>query len=363
MDYPHPLVRLNAKGEMDFTNVYDDKIGEWDKISITWGYQDFPSGVNEQKALNTILTEATKKGLQFISDRDARAPGGLHPQAHLWDNGNNAVDELKEVLRVRAKALQNFGEKNIRPGMPMALLEDALVPVYFYHRYQLEAVTKLVGGMYYTYALRGDGQVVTKMLSKAEQLSALNAVVDCIDPKLLMIPDNIAALIPPRPAGYNDSRELFRNRTGLSFDVLSPAETGVDVPFSFLFNSERLNRMQQQQMNGGLGVDEMIAVLINQTWKALRRNGMEALIQQQTEQVLLTYLLAASVDDKNSYGVRSVLQKQLSDLKKYIELQIKINSSLSGHYQLALERMRNPKDAKPTIHKEIPPGAPIGCDE
>jgi hypothetical protein len=217
--------------------------------------------------------------------------------------------------------------------------------------------------MYYTYALRGDGQVVTKMLSKAEQLSALNAVVDCIDPKLLMIPDNIAALIPPRPAGYNDSRELFRNRTGLSFDVLSPAETGVDVPFSFLFNSERLNRMQQQQMNGGLGVDEMIAVLINQTWKALRRNGMEALIQQQTEQVLLTYLLAASVDDKNSYGVRSVLQKQLSDLKKYIELQIKINSSLSGHYQLALERMRNPKDAKPTIHKEIPPGAPIGCDE
>ena len=363
MDYPHPLVRLNAKGEMDFTNVYDDKIGEWDKISITWGYQDFPPGINEQKALNTILTEATKKGLQFISDRDARAPGGLHPQAHLWDNGNNAVDELKEVLRVRAKALQNFGEKNIRPGMPMALLEDALVPVYFYHRYQLEAVTKLVGGMYYTYALRGDGQVVTKMLSKAEQLSALNAVVDCIDPKLLMIPDNIAALIPPRPAGYNDSRELFRNRTGLSFDVLSPAETGADVPFSFLFNSERLNRMQQQQMNGGLGVDEMIAVLINQTWKALRRNGMEALIQQQTEQVLLTYLLAASVDDKNSYGVRSVLQKQLSDLKKYIELQIKINSSLSGHYQLALERMRNPKDAKPTIHKEIPPGAPIGCDE
>jgi hypothetical protein len=363
MDYPHPLIRLNAKGEMDFTNVYDDKIGEWDKISITWGYQDFPSGVNEQKALNTILTEATKKGLQFISDRDARAPGGLHPQAHLWDNGNNAVDELKEVLRVRAKALQNFGEKNIRPGMPMALLEDALVPVYFYHRYQLEAVTKLVGGMYYTYALRGDGQVVTKMLSKAEQLSALNAVVECIDPKLLMIPDNIAALIPPRPAGYNGSRELFRNRTGLSFDVLSPAETGADVPFSFLFNSERLNRMQQQQMNGGLGVDEMIAVLINQTWKALRRNGMEALIQQQTEQVLLTYLLTASVDEKNSYGVRSVLQKQLSDLKKYIELQIKINSSLSGHYQLALERMKNPKDAKPTIHKEIPPGAPIGCEE
>ncbi len=90
---------------------------------------------------------------------------------------------------------------------------------------------------------------------------------------------------------------------------------------------------------------------------------MEGVIQQQTEQVLLTYLLAASIDEANSYGVRSVLQKQLSDLKKYLEAQQKINLSLAGHYQLALERMKAPKEAKPTIHKEIPPGAPIGCEE
>lgn len=362
MDYPHPLIRLNANGEMDFSNMYDDKIGAWDKVSITWGYQDFPESVNETNALNAILSEAIKKGLQYISDRDARAPGGLHPQAHLWDNGANATDELQEVMKVRAKALQNFGENTIRPGIPLALLEDALVPVYFYHRYQLEAVTKLVGGMYYTYALRGDGQTVTKMLSKAEQLNALNAVMECVDPKQLIIPERIAAFIPPRPSGYNTTRELFRKRTGLSFDVLSPAETGADVPFSFLFNSERLNRMQQQQVTGGLGVDEMIAILINKTFKAGRRTGMEALIQQQTEQVLLTYLLAASVDENNAYGVRSVLQKQLSELRKYIEAQLKTNPALNGHYQLALERIKNPKDAKPTIHKEIPPGAPIGCD-
>ena len=363
MDYPHPMIRLNANGEMDFSQVYDDKIGDWDKVAVTWGYQDFPTSVNEQTALNTILADANKKGLQFISDRDARAPGGLHPQAHLWDNGTNAVDELKEMMRVRTKALQQFGENNIRPGVPMAFLEDALVPVYFYHRYQLEAVAKLVGGMYYTYALRGDGQMITKMLSKTEQLNALNGLIDCIDPKALMIPDKIAALIPPRPSGYSGSRELFRKRTGLSFDVLSPAETGADVPFSFLFNSERLNRMQQQQLNGGLGVDEMITILINKTWKAARRTGTEGLIQQQTEQILLTYLLAASVDEANSYGVRSVLQKQLSELKKYMEAQQKISITSAGHYQLALERMKAPKDAKPTIHKEIPPGALIGCEE
>lgn len=364
MDYPHPLIHVNARGEIDFTNVYDDKIGEWDKVAINWGYQDFPVTTNEANALNSILTEANKKGLQFITDRDARAPGGLHPQAHLWDNGVSATEELKEVMKVRTKALQEFGEKNIRPGMPMAMLEDALVPVYFYHRYQLEAVTKVVGGMYYTYALRGDGQIVTKMVGRDEQLNALRAIVDCIDPKLLQVPDRIAALIPPRPSGYNSSRELFRKRTGLSFDQLSPAETGADVPFSFLFNSERLSRMVQQEPNGGLGVAEMVQVLIDKTWKAPRRNGMEGLIQQQTEQVLLTYLLAASVDENNSYAVRAVITKALNDLKKFIELQNKTaTGAYAGHLLLAVERMKNPKEAKPTIHKEIPPGAPIGCDE
>ena len=364
MDYPHPLIHLNTNGQMDFSDVYDDKIGEWDKVAVTWGYQDFPSTVNEPTALNAMMSDAIKRGLQFISDRDARAPGGLHPDAHLWDNGKNVADELKEVMKVRSKALQQFGEKNIVPGMPMAMLEDALVPVYFYHRYQIEAVTKLVGGMYYSYAVRGDGQVITKMLSKEEQSKALNAVIDCIDPKVLMIPDKIAALIPPRPSGYIFSRELFRKRTGLSFDQLSPAETATDLPFSFLFNSERLSRMVQFETKGGLGLQEMIQTLIDKTWKAARRNGMEGLIQQQTEQVLLTYLLASSVDENNSFAVRSVLQKMLSDLKKYIELQMKTSTSAihSGHLQLAIERMKNPKDAKPTLHKEAPPGAPIGCD-
>ena len=131
------------QGEIDISNAYAKGIGEWDKISITWGYQDFPKGTDEKTALNKILSDAYKKGFQYISDRDARAPGGLHPTAHLWDNGKNPVDELKNVMKVREKALSQFGEKNIRPGMPMAMLEDVLVPVYLYHRYQVEAVTKL----------------------------------------------------------------------------------------------------------------------------------------------------------------------------------------------------------------------------
>lgn len=365
MDYPHPQAKLNAAGEIDLSSAYDNKIGVWDKAAIIFGYQDFPSGTNEKEALNKILTTAASNGLQFISDQDARAAGGLHPQAHLWDNGRDAVEELGSLIKVRAKALSQFGEKNIRPGMPMAMLEDVLVPVYFYHRYQVEAVTKLVGGMYYSYATRGDGQVITRNLTREEQRRALMAVMDCIEPAFLELPAHIARLIPPRPAGYDFSRELFRKRTGLAFDVLSPAETAADLPLSFLFNAQRLSRMAQYEVtDNGLGVAEMINLLVARTWKAPRQAGIKKLIQLQTEQVLLTYLLAGSVNENNSFAVRSVLQKILKDLKTFIEAQTKstTDDTYKGHLLLALDRMAKPGEAKPSLHKEIPPGAPIGCE-
>lgn len=366
MDYPPPLVRVNDKGEIDLKEAYATGIGEWDKISITWGYGDYSNEKNETAALNKILTDATiKKGFQFISDRDARPAGGLHPQAHLWDNGTDAVAELKEVMKVRAVALVHFGEKNIRPGTPMAMLEDVLVPVYLFHRYQLEAVTKMVGGMYYTYALRGDGQLVTMSLTRDEQLRALHAVIDCMNPSLLVLPAAITKLIPPRPAGYNFTRELFKKRTGLAFDALAPAEAAADFPLSFLFNSERVSRMVQYETDGGLGLNEMLHILIDNTWKAERRTGMESLVQLQTEQILLTYLLALSVDESAAFAARADAQKVLADLKTYIEEQKKTakDDTYAGHLALALERMKAPEKAKPTLQaKEMPPGAPIGCD-
>jgi hypothetical protein len=269
-------------------------------------------------------------------------------------------------MKVREKALSLFGVNDIRQGTPMAFLEEVLVPVYLYHRYQVEAVSKLIGGMYYTYAMRGDGQVITQALSKEEQLKALNAIIETINPSVLVLPERITRLIPPRPSGYDYTKELFKKRTGLAFDALSPAETAADLPLSFLFNSERMNRMVEYKIqNNGLGLDEMLDALINTTWKASRRKGMEALIQLQTEQVLLTYLLAASVNDNNSFITKSVIQKTLTDLKTFIESKKKISSDVTytGHLFLALERMKSPAEAKPTIHTVIPPGSPIGCEE
>ena len=364
MDYPHPMIRLRSDGGIDMSQAYDNKIGEWDKIAINWGYGEFSGAADQQRELDKILDNAASKGMQFISDQDARAAGGMHPSAHLWDNGKEPVSELKEVISVRKKALEQFGANNIRSGLPMAMLEDVLVPVYFYHRYQVEAACKLVGGMDYTYALNGKVFKPVSPLPAKVQQNALDAVMLTLDPDFLTIPDHIVKLIPPRPAGYSNSNELFRKHTGLAFDPLAPAETAADLPLSFLYHPERLSRMAQDT-GIGMKLSEMNKSLIKGTWQSPRRNGFAALVQQQTEQVLLTYLLASSVDEKSSFAARSVMKKTLDDLKEYIETQKKTTTDeqLTGHYALALERMKQPDKAKPTIHAAIPPGAPIGCME
>ncbi|MGZ8545488.1 MAG: zinc-dependent metalloprotease, partial [Flavisolibacter sp.] len=365
MDYPHPVVKFTSSGEPDLSQAYDAAIGEWDKVAVSWGYADFPKGTNEKSALDKILKDAASRGLQFISDQDARARSGLHPSAHLWDNGVNAVDELKHVMVVRQKALSKFGLNNIRDGMPMAMLEDVLVPVYLFHRYQVEAAVKLVGGMHYTYAIKGDGQQATAPLSESEQMKALDVLLETIDPSVLVLPENIVKLIPPRPAGFAGSRELFRKRTGLSFDALSPAEMAADLSLSLLLNTERLNRLAEfGVMNMGPGLDKVINTVVEKTWKAERRKGMEGLIQIQTEQLVLTYLMAASQDENSSFVTKSFLSKSITDLRLWVEEKRKGNfdHAYSGHLLLALDRIRFPDKAKPTLHAVMPPGAPIGCE-
>jgi hypothetical protein len=364
MDYPPPMVTLNSNDEIDLSNAYTNEIGDWDKISIQYGYKQFPKGIDEATALDKIVADATKKGLSFISDRDARDPGGLHPNAHLWDTGNDPVTELKRVLKIRAKALSKFGENNIRKGTPMAMLEDVLVPVYLFHRYQVEAAAKVVGGQYYSYAIKGDGQIVTKSVSKEDQLNALNALVDCMDPKVLTLPQSIIKLIPPRPANYDYNRELFNRKTGIAFDPLAAAEAAADIPLSFLFNTSRLNRLVEYQAeNEGLGIDDMIKVLATKLWNPPKSIGLEGLIQRQNEQMLLTYLLSVSVNDNASFATKAGMLKAIDDIKTSVTALLKKTKegAQRGYLLLTLERIKSPEKAKATLHQMPPPGAPIGC--
>ncbi|WP_438944804.1 zinc-dependent metalloprotease [Sediminibacterium sp.] len=362
MDYPHPAVVLNNKGELDFSNVYTNEIGEWDKRAIQYGYTHFAEGIDEKNALNALLEENQRKGLLFIADADARAAGGFHPDAHLWDNNTDPVTELENVLAVRKKALEKFSENAIRPNEPMSLLEDVLVPVYNYHRYQSEAVSKLIGGINYSYNVRGDKQVQPTVIPAATQLKALQAVLKSLSPEVLTIPNKIVQIIPPRPPMYYGVGETFPKRTGMSFDPLAAAEALTHFQLSFLFNAERANRLVQlKAMNGTPGWDDVLDAIINATWKAAPEKGLAREVQKQTQQMALTWLLALSKNEQANYSVQAICFNRLDALKKYASAQLN-NPADKAHFSYAIERINNPKEIALPQHKEIPPGAPIGCD-
>jgi hypothetical protein len=366
MDYPHPVATITPEGKIDLSNAYASGIGEWDKLAVIYGYQDFPQGTDEKKTLNELLLKGISQGLLFISDRDARAPGGAHPQAHLWDNGANAADELKQVLEVRQKALQNFSANNIKPGTAMSSLEDVLVPIYNYHRYQTEAAAKLVGGVNYSYALRGDKQLVTEVLDKAEQQKALDALLQTLQPEVLTVPEHIIALIPPRPPGLRLSRELFNKRTGLTFDPLAAAEASADFTLQFLLHPERASRLVELgARSNSLSLQEVVNQLVDRTWKSKRSNGLAQQVQQQTEQVVLTHLFALAQNEGANYQARAIATTTVADLKNYIEREQRRTSddAYRAHLVFALQRINHPEEIKPSKALDLPPGAPIGDGE
>src|SRR3989339_236949 len=299
MDYPHPAVFINSKGAIDFSKVYTNEIGEWDKRAIMYGYSQFPNGTDETAALNKLLEENQQKGLLFIADADARAVSGFHPDAHLWDNDKDPITELNNVLAVRQKALDQFSESAIRPNTPMSILT---------------------------------------------------------------LPNQIVQLIPPRPPMYNGVGEVFAKRTGMSFDPLAAAEALTHFQLSFLFNAERANRLVQlKAMSGTPGWDDVLDAIINSVWKAAPEKGLAKEVQKQTQQMVLTWLLALSKNDQANYAVQSICFNRLNSLKKYAESMVKAGTD-TPHFGYAIERINNPKEISLPQHKEIPPGAPIGCE-
>lgn len=270
MDYPHPQVDIVDNGSrLSLANAYATGIGEWDKVAITYGYADFPKGANEKAELDKIINNYLSRGLKYLSDQDARPEGSAHPQTHLWDNGSDAVTELARVMNVRRIALDRFSERKIPVGTPMANLEEVLVPMYMFHRYQVESAVKVLGGVDYSYAMRGDGQVVTQTVSGEQQRKALTALLTTLVPSTLALPDNILKLIPPRAFGFDaNPREVFKRRTGLTFDPLGAPEAATNLTLRLLLNPERCARLiNQQAFDPALpGMNEVVNALISQTF-------------------------------------------------------------------------------------------------
>ncbi len=369
MDYPHPTVSVQGK-KIDLSNAYDTKIGVWDKVTVAYSYSELDSSLNETEELNKILNKAYQSGLRFISDSDARPIGGAHELAHLWDNGKSATTELENVLKVREVAMRNFSEHNIRSNEPYSVLEDVFVPLYFFHRYQIEAAVKLIGGLNYNYAVKGDNQTIVETVGSKKQHEALEQVLKTLSPEVLAVPEDKLKLFPPRAFRYDRTRESFKGKTGVGFDALSIASTASDMSLKLLLHPERTSRLIQQKSmdQSQLGLSEVLDQLIELTFTTKTNSGYYNEIQHTVRANVLKHLMSLSKDKKAYTQVNAIAHSKMINLAK--QLKSKDADELENMYNRYYVKQINDFLDKPESFKvlpspKIPDGSPIGsfkCD-
>ncbi|WP_296383087.1 zinc-dependent metalloprotease [Winogradskyella sp.] len=364
MDYPHPQISLR-NGTIDFSKAYATGIGVWDKVTVVYSYSEFDKDTNEIQALNAILKKAQDDDLRFITDSDARASGGAHVLAHLWDNGKTAAEELNAVLELREQAISNFSKDNIKTYEPYSVLEDVFLPLYFYHRFQVEAATKIIGGLDYNYAVKGDGQLTTKPVDVNSQKQTLDVILKTLKAKTLAIPKDKLALFPPRAFGYNRTRESFKGKTGVAFDPFSAVNTASDMTLKYLLHPQRVNRLVLQKSldKNQLGLEEVMDELLKNSFGIKQNDSYLSEIQQQINVNVLKYLMNLAVNDASYFQVKAIVNQKISSLVGDYLFDKKEGVPYASQYGMMIrEFTQRPEKFKLENSPKIPDGSPIGSD-
>ena len=374
MDYPHPYFTIDSSGKIDASHAYAVTIGDWDKIAINYGYREFAERTTPEQqtaALQKILSDADRAGQVFITDEDARPLSSAHPRAHLWDNGADPAAELDRVLTIRAAALKNFGENAIKPGTPMAQLEQTLVPLYLFHRYQTEAAIKEIAGLDYRYNLRGDGLPGPSVFDPGQQRKALDSVLKTLAPETLTLPESLLRLLPPVPPGYPRTRESFPSHTGLTFDPIATAESAADLTLNALLDPARASRLIEYHMRVPASpalrsVLEAVSSTVAERPEA--GHTMSSEIERAVEFRAVEAMLALALNPAASSQARAIAHFHIRDLlKQWKSNPMPQDTAEAIHRAALIDRIemfeRDPDKFVPAKPVEAPPGMPIGDDE
>jgi len=248
MDYPAPWVKADGN-RLDFSDAYTSGVGAWDRFVIQWLYDQAPKGQDEAARLAAYVADARARGFRFVADGDTRDVGNAQPYSAMWDNGVDPVAEFANVMAVRRIALSRFGLNTLPDGAPAADLQRVLVPIYLYHRYQAVAAGRLIGGVDYSYALKGDGDERAVVVPAQRQRAALDSLLTALTPATLDLPDSVLDLLSSAQSGTTDRQseiELLPGRMAGVFDPTAAASTAADVVLEILLEPQRLNRLVEQ---------------------------------------------------------------------------------------------------------------------
>ena len=376
MDYPAPRVRLGANGDIDISSAYGRGPGDYDVWAIRWGYGIFPPAT-ERDSLAAIVAEGLRKGYLYLSDADARPENASDPRTSLWDDAATPYEFLQHQTAVRRVALARFGLRNIRVGEPVATLQERLAPLYFWHRFALNGVTKTLGGMTYSNAVRGDAQTATHPIAGAQQRAALSALLAALQPSELAIPDTVLALLGPRPSGYDGPvnngnspvGELFRGRTDPAFDELSAARTLAQMIVDGMLQRERAARLVTFASRGPsmLTLGETIDSLVARTWNASDAGATPKMValRRVSQRAVADRLLTLAADVDALPEVRAMAEYQIGRLRTVAQQRNAVGdamqrahwTSIASDFARWMDRRELPK---PTPALVAPPGDPFG---
>jgi hypothetical protein len=374
MDYPAPLVKIRDGNTLDLSDAYAKGIGAYDCLAVRYAYAQFPAGADESKRLRDIIHKGISEGLLFLSDDDARPATSAHPLANLWDNGDDPIASLRHEMKVRAIGLERFGLDRLRVGAPLSDLEAALLPLYLHHRYQLQAAVKTLGGARYTYAVKDSDAVRPSPAATVEtpqrQRAALDTILETLDPKALVLPDSLLALIPPlafnRP---NGSAERFTGNTGPVFDPVAAAVTAADLAVRGLLNPERAARLIEFHARDANcpGFDDVVAALVKKSWEDAPAEGRAGDIARAVQWLVVTRLIELAGNDKADPRVGAVASYALGSLARRLENRPQrqgADPSAAHAWAVAAEIKRFLVRPDATHHRALPkpspPGDPIG---
>jgi len=367
MDYPPPRVRLDAAGNIDLSAAYAVGPGAYDVWAIRWGYGIFPAA-SEADSLRAIVAEGLRRGFLYLSDADARPDFASDPRTNLWDDAATPGEFLRHQMAVRRVAMARFGERNIRPGEPVATLQERFVPLYFWHRFAIGSLAKTIGGMEYANAVRGDGQQASRPVPASQQRAALSQLLGALEPAELRIPDTVLTLLGPRPSGYDPSEELFGSRARPVMDELGAARTLAQMVVDAVLQRDRAERLVQAAAHdrGAPTLGATMDSLVARTWRA-DADPRAAALRRQASRAVADRFLALAADRDAAPDVRAMAELKIGQYRDVARRRALSGDdasrahwqAIAGDFTRWLERRELPQ---PTEVLRAPPGDPFGLE-
>ncbi|UCE42235.1 MAG: zinc-dependent metalloprotease [Candidatus Aminicenantes bacterium] len=355
MGIHRPRFRVGQSGriKMDLSLITPPTPFPYDEWMIRYAYTTFNPG-EEEEGLRRIAEDGLREGLRFVPHLPES-----NPRATLRIHSADPMTVLKEDMAVRRVLLGRFGLDMLHPGEPTALLFERLIPIYFHHRHALRAVVKMLGGVNFTYGLKGDNQTPGRVTDSREQRQALDAILKALSPEELLIPPQAATLIPPRLelsdlewpirepgiflhiTGYGPPIRLPIS-PGKVFNPLDWARVLSDLVMSGLLDRGRLARVAVFKASGqsDLSIHEILDQIISRSWRTpIPDDPVLGHLRRTAQSAVLDSLLKLAQDDSTPPEVREPVRAELHNLLKDLRKREAKDLSERAHLDAAVRRI------------------------